>query len=201
MSKKQPNFLFLLPDQHRPDWLGFNEDLPIKTPNLDRLCRRGMRFTDAFTPSPLCSPARACLATGRDYERCGVKDNGQNTPLSLPTYYQHLRDVGYKVCGVGKFDLHKPDKNWGLNGSKLLDEYGFSCGIDNEGTGETDSHRPYVYSGLKNWRMVFDGQYKYVAGAEESPLLYDLDNDPHEQENIASQAPETVERFNKLISV
>jgi len=134
--KSQPNILFFLPDQHRPDWLGCNGGLPLRTPNLDRLAERGMRFTNAYTPSPICSPARACLATGRDYDRCGVPDNGHNTPTSLPNYYRHLRDAGYQVVGVGKFDLHKPDLDWGLDGSKMLAEYGFTGGIDNEGKGD-----------------------------------------------------------------
>jgi arylsulfatase A-like enzyme len=56
--------------------------------------------------------------------------------LSLPTYYQHLRDSGYEVAGVGKFDLHKPDLDWGLDGSNMLAEYGFTGGIDNEGKGD-----------------------------------------------------------------
>jgi arylsulfatase A-like enzyme len=62
---KQPNILFFFPDQHRPDWLGCNPESPVRTPNLDRLCKHGIRFTNAFTPSPVCSPARACLATGK----------------------------------------------------------------------------------------------------------------------------------------
>jgi len=53
--------------------------------------------------------------------------------LSLPTYYRYLRDSGYVVAGVGKFDLHKPDFDWGLDGSKMVKEYGFTRGIDNEG--------------------------------------------------------------------
>ncbi len=122
MKTRQPNILFFLPDQHRPDWLGCNPELPLRTPNLDRLCGHGIRFTNAFTPSPLCSPARACLATGRDYHRCGVR-NRQNTPLSLPNYYRCLRDSGYEVAGVGKFDLHKPDHDWGLDGSKSRGEF------------------------------------------------------------------------------
>jgi len=136
MKTSQPNILFFLPDQHRPDWLGVNDALPLQTPNLDRLCASGVRFRNAFTPSPLCSPARACLATGRDYPRCGVQNNGQNTPLSLPTYYRHLRACGYEVAGVGKFDLHKPDHEWGLDGANLLPDYGFTGGIDNEGKGD-----------------------------------------------------------------
>ncbi|MFO7870770.1 MAG: sulfatase-like hydrolase/transferase [Kiritimatiellia bacterium] len=133
MTDRQPNILFLFPDQHRPDWLGCNGDLPLRTPNLDRLAGNGARFINAFTPSPLCAPARACLATGRDYRRCGVVNNGQNTPVSLPNYYRGLRDAGYEVCGVGKFDIHKADHDQGLEGQNLIREYGFTSGIDNEG--------------------------------------------------------------------
>ncbi len=139
MEWKQPNFLFFLPDQHRSDWLGVNSELPLRTPNLDSLCASGMRFAKAFSPSPLCAPARACLASGLDYARCRVPSNRENYPLELPTYYQRLRDVGYQVCGVGKFDLHKDlarpraDLDWSLDGSRLLKQWGFTEGIDNEG--------------------------------------------------------------------
>lgn len=157
MSDRQPNILFFFPDQHRPDWLGCNPDLPLRTPNLDRLAAGGVRFTRAVTPSPLCSPARACLATGRDYRRCGVRDNGQNTPLELPTYYRHLRDAGYEVAGVGKFDLHKADHDWGLDGSNKLAEYGFTGGIDNEGKGDA------ITSYLKNGRVPRGPYMRYLA--------------------------------------
>lgn len=130
-----PNFLFIFPDQHRWDWTGENPDLPLNTPNLDSLAALGTRFETCYTPSPICAPARACLATGRDYHRCGVATNKDNTPLELPTYFRHLRDAGYQVCGVGKYDIHKGDGDWGIDGSMLLDEYGFTCGIDNEGKG------------------------------------------------------------------
>jgi arylsulfatase A-like enzyme len=70
--------------------------------------------------------------------------------LDQPTYYQHLRDVGYHVLGVGKFDLSKNTLEWGLNGKRLIDEWGFSDGIDNEGkydgarSGKTEPHGPYL---------------------------------------------------------
>jgi len=139
MTQNKPNILFFLPDQHRPDWLGVNPALPLKTPNLDRLCAAGVRFTRAFTPSPLCAPARACLASGLDYEHCRVPGNRENYPPDLPTYYQRLRDAGYRVCGVGKFDLHKDlarphaELDWHLDGSRSLRDWGFTEGIDNEG--------------------------------------------------------------------
>jgi len=133
MAQRPPNILFLFPDQHRPDWLGTNSDLPLRTPHLDRLAERGIRFIRAFCTSPLCAPSRASLASGRSYDRCGVTNNRQDYPLDQPTYYRALRDAGYRVAGVGKFDLHKPTLDWNLDGSRLLPEWGFTEGIDNEG--------------------------------------------------------------------
>ncbi len=129
----KPNILFFLPDQHRPDWLGTNPLLPLRTPHLNRLAEQGIRFRRAYTPSPLCAPARACLAAGLSYETCRVPSNHANFPLVLPTHYRHLQDAGYHVCGVGKFDLHKETLNWNLDGSRLLSDWGFTEGIDSEG--------------------------------------------------------------------
>ncbi|MBL7199594.1 MAG: sulfatase-like hydrolase/transferase [Anaerolineae bacterium] len=136
--RRPPNILFFLPDQHRRDWLSCHGSVPLVTPHIDALASRGVRFTRAYCPSPLCAPARASLASGRRYGRTSVRDNSQNYPLALPTYYQSLRDAGYRVGGIGKFDLHKNTQDpenlyWGLNGSRLLAEWGFTDGIDNEG--------------------------------------------------------------------
>jgi len=135
---KPPNILLLFPDQHRPDWLGDNPDLPLRTPNIDALAARGVTFDRAYAPSPVCAPCRACLASGRGYPRCGVPGNHTNYPLDQPTVYQSLRDAGYRVGAVGKFDLHKDTSDfakldWYLDGSRCLEEWGFTDGIDNEG--------------------------------------------------------------------
>ena len=136
--KRQPNILFFFPDQQRHDWTGLNPALPLRTPHCDELAARGTNFTRAWCSSPLCAPSRACVASGRRYERCGVLDNSANYPLDQPTYFQRLRAAGYRVAGVGKFDLHKdttdPDNLWWeLDGSRLLHAWGFTEGIDNEG--------------------------------------------------------------------
>jgi arylsulfatase A-like enzyme len=130
---KRPNVLILFPDQHRFDWVGSNPDLPVRTPVLDRIEKAGMRFTNAVVASPLCAPSRACLAAGKEYDRCRVPGNGFNFPLDQTTFYQLLRNSGYHVMGCGKFDLHKKTEDWGLDGKRLLPEWGFSDGIDNEG--------------------------------------------------------------------
>ena len=129
----RPNLLLLIPDQHRSDFSPWNESVPVRMPHVAGLAQRGLRFDQAIVNCPLCAPSRAGLASGRSYGSCGVVDNFQDYPLGLPTFYQQLRSSGYEVCGTGKFDLHKNTSRWGLDGSRLLTEWGFTQGIDNEG--------------------------------------------------------------------
>ena len=133
IATKPPNFLFLFPDQHRFDWISAYPNIPVRTPNLEKLAARGVRFTNAVCASPLCAPSRACLAAGKEYDHCGVRGNFDNYPLEQTTYYTLLRDAGYHVTGCGKLDLHKATEFWGLDGKRLLPEWGFSDGVDNAG--------------------------------------------------------------------
>ncbi|MEA2062147.1 MAG: sulfatase-like hydrolase/transferase [Gemmatimonadota bacterium] len=132
-KRRRPNILLFLPDQHRFDWLGSTPEIPVRTPNLDELSRLGVRFTRAFCASPLCAPSRACLASGKEYDRCRVVSNKVDYPIDQTTFYTILRDSGYHVAGCGKLDLHKASDTWGLEGKHLLKEWGFSDGIDNAG--------------------------------------------------------------------
>ncbi|NQT52421.1 sulfatase-like hydrolase/transferase, partial [bacterium] len=147
----RPNILFLYPDQHRYDWLGDGSPVPVRTPHLDALARLGVRFTQALTPSPLCAPARACLAAGKEYDRCRVPTNGTDFPLDQTTVYALLRESGYHVIGCGKFDLHKASPTWGIDGTKHLAEWGFSDGVDNAGkwdaihSGRQSPRDPYMH--------------------------------------------------------
>jgi arylsulfatase len=147
---RRPNILLLFPDQHRFDWTGANPALPLRTPHLDALAKRGTTFTRAVVPSPVCAPSRACLAAGKEYGRCRVPNNKHDYPLDQPTYYSLLRESGYHVAGCGKFDLHKATADWGLDGKRLLREWGFSDGIDNAGkrdavrSGEAEPKDPYM---------------------------------------------------------
>ncbi len=59
------NVLILCSDQHSRHILGCYGNPVVRTPYLDALAARGTRFANAYTPSPICVPARACLATGR----------------------------------------------------------------------------------------------------------------------------------------
>ena len=130
----RPNILFLFPDQLRWDYVGYRGEAPVRTPHLDELAREGVRFDHAVVPSPVCAPCRACMAVGREYDDNPVPGNEKDLPMDADTVYRRLRDdAGYHVMGCGKFDLHKATKDWNLDGSRCLAEWGFSDGIDSEG--------------------------------------------------------------------
>lgn len=156
----KPNILLLFPDEHRGDWIPDHEEVPLKMPNLKKLMDAGVTFKNVITPSPLCAPARACLAAGAGYETCQVSDNSENYPLEKETFYTKLKESGYLVGGVGKFDLHKPVHFWGLDGwIDDLDTMGFTHGIDNAGkmdavvSGKEEPKDPYMNALEKEgWR-------------------------------------------------
>lgn len=112
-SDERPNILFLMTDQQRFDTIAALGNPHIATPNLDRLVARGLTFTQAYSPCPVCVPARYTVRTGcappttRSFtnaildpvpgqaatmeERCG---------LYLP---RRMRSLGYRTFGIGKF--------------------------------------------------------------------------------------------------
>ena len=125
-ATKRPNILFLFSDQHRPDWLGRTPSIPVPTPNMDRLAARGVDFAQTITPAPVCGPSRACLASGMEYENCGVAQNSVPFPLDRTTFYRLLRESGYHTMATGKIDLHKGAGGRSPDGRKFMEEWGFS---------------------------------------------------------------------------
>lgn len=104
-ASRPPNILFLVCDEFRHDCLGVAGHPVVQTPNFDQLARNGVRFTRAYTASPVCSPSRATLFTGRYPQVHGVKNN--NMPfnagdIALPKL---LRAQGYTTGMVGKLHL------------------------------------------------------------------------------------------------
>ncbi|MEO1824115.1 MAG: sulfatase [Roseibacillus sp.] len=100
-----PNVLFIAVDDLR-DWVGHLGGYPgAKTPNIDRLAKRGVSFTRAYCAAPLCNPSRISLMTGVAPYRSGVYGNGEKLRERLPdavTLMQHFRASGYSVKGAGK---------------------------------------------------------------------------------------------------
>jgi arylsulfatase len=159
LHRRRPNILFFFPDQHRFDWTGLNPDLDVRTPHLASLARRGVAFQRAIVASPLCAPSRACLASGKEYHRARVPNNGYDYPLDQPTFYAMLREAGYHVAGCGKFDLHKKTEDWGLDGKRLLKEWAFPTASTTRG-----SSTPYAAArkcrGIPTWRCYTPGVWR-----------------------------------------
>lgn len=130
----KPNILLIMTDQHRADWMSCAGTDFVETPNLDFIAENGVRFTRAVCNSPLCAPSRCSLAAGVYPHRVGVLDNQSNFPIQYPTYYQKLREYGYRTGVVGKTDLHKPDHFLGANGDlPLMYHLGFTDAHETEG--------------------------------------------------------------------
>lgn len=104
MSDK-PNFLFIITDQHRADWLGCYGHPVVKTPNIDAIASAGVRFDNFFVASPVCMPNRASLMTGRMPSLHGLRYNGCQLPKSANTFVDVLSAGGYHTASIGKSHL------------------------------------------------------------------------------------------------
>ena len=104
---KRPNVLFIFSDQQRYDTVSCYGSPIVEnlTPNLDRLASDGVMFKHAFTPQPICGPARACLQTGRYATETGCFRNKIALPLNEKTMAHRMSEAGYEVGYIGKWHL------------------------------------------------------------------------------------------------
>jgi arylsulfatase len=123
MQTSKPHLLFIMDDQHRPDCLGSEGNRVIRTPNMDRLAREGMRFSRAYSCTPTCTPARAALLTGLAPWNHGVLGTGAVGRKYSYTMPQALGDAGYRTMSIGKLH-YTPQRNLHGFQSALLDESG-----------------------------------------------------------------------------
>lgn len=99
---KKPNILLIFTDQQRFDTIAAVGNPCIKTPNLDRLCREGTRFSSAYTPSPVCVPARCSMHYGQYPLTTGCFENNYDMPDDRPSIADALVAVGYRTHAIGK---------------------------------------------------------------------------------------------------
>lgn len=102
---KRPNFLFIITDQQRADWLGCYGHPVLKTPNIDGIAAKGTRFENFHVASPVCMPNRASLLTGRYPSLHGLRYNGCVLPTNAKTFVNVLADAGYHTAAIGKSHL------------------------------------------------------------------------------------------------
>jgi arylsulfatase A-like enzyme len=113
-AAKKPNVLFIAVDDLN-HWLGYLGRNPqAKTPNIDQLAARGVRFTRSYCAAPVCNPSRAALMSGMRPGETGVYDNNVDWRKLISedkTLVSAFRKAGYFTCGAGKiyhggFDRH-----------------------------------------------------------------------------------------------
>ncbi len=139
MATRPPNILLLMTDQQRADTIAALGNPIIRTPTLDRLVREGSSFTRAYTPSPVCAPARCSLVTGQPPHATGVVDNEPLT-RDLPSFMDRLAARGYQTHGVGKMHF-TPDfqRMWGFESRDIGEE------------GKNDDFRAYLRGHGFDW--------------------------------------------------
>ena len=115
MTPKPCNSLILLSDEQDAMALSCAGHAWVKTPRLDALAARGTRFVNAFTPSPICVPARASLATGRWVHQDGrYWDNASGYDGAVRGWCHDLKDAGHRVEAIGKLHYQNAQADTGF---------------------------------------------------------------------------------------
>ncbi len=122
MSKK-PNIVVIMADQLAPHFCGAYGHSVAKTPHIDALANRGMRFDSAYTNSPLCAPARFAFMSGQLISRIAAYDNASEFPAKIPTFAHYLKMLGYRTCLSGKMHFIGPDQKHGFEERLTTDVY------------------------------------------------------------------------------
>lgn len=111
---EQANILLIMADQLVPFLTGAYGHPVVQTPHLDRLAAEGIRFDAAYTPYPLCAPARVAFMTSRYASRIGCFDNAALFPTDQPTLAHYLTNAGYETVLSGKMHFIGPDQLHGF---------------------------------------------------------------------------------------
>ena len=159
----RPNFLFILTDDQRYDAMGCAGNPLVRTPNIDALAARGIRFENAFVTLSICSPSRAACLTGCYGSTTGVASvpGTLNTPSASIAH--RLKEVGYRTGVVGK---------WHLGNSPA------ECGFDFAACFQSNG-RYYGRSVLENGtRKKVEGYIEDYNAAQAARFLQDAAGEP-----------------------
>lgn len=119
----RPNIVVLMADQLAPHFVGAYGHQKVKTPHIDALAARGMRFDAAYCNSPLCAPSRFAFMSGQLISRIAAYDNASEFRASVPTFAHYLRQAGYRTCLSGKMHFVGPDQRHGFQDRVTTDIY------------------------------------------------------------------------------
>ena len=115
LMKKPHNILIVMSDEHRRDAMGVMGHPVVQTPHLDALGARGAMFENAYTPSPMCVPARAAIACGDYVHRIRHWDSATPYDGGQRSWMHALRDAGVEVVSIGKLHFRSSDDDNGFS--------------------------------------------------------------------------------------
>jgi arylsulfatase A-like enzyme len=182
MTDRVPlNILWIQTDEQRTDSLGCYGNARVRTPNLDRLARRGTTFFEHHTQSPVCVPSRVCELTSRYPHQTGILENSVHftwgqwpTDAAGPvvTFPELFAEAGYATVNMGKY--HTPHhltwlENWHFE--FLPEEAGHTAlaeGFDEEA-------HDVIHRGNEHSRVILSGKYPEVVGGR-TPQTYLTDH-------------------------
>lgn len=180
-AEERPNVLLIITDEHNFRTLGcYREWMPrehaemwglgavVPTPHIDRLAEEGVLCTRAYATSPVCSPCRAAMITGRYPHAAGVPTNNHVLDRTIPSLADRLNDAGYRTAFIGKWHLGgngKPEWKPRVDGGFQFTDFMFNRGhwkkfVLNDG-------KPAV-GATKNGNPTYD-----VAGADAESFATD----------------------------
>ncbi|MFC7392097.1 sulfatase-like hydrolase/transferase [Scopulibacillus cellulosilyticus] len=121
MALNQPNIIMISCDHLRADFMGCSGHELIQTPHIDRLARKGIRFTQAYSTTPICVPARGMIMTGLEGHDLGLTTYHEGFPVK-ETLPQQLHDAGYQTLAVGKMHVYPERCHYGFDNMILWEE-------------------------------------------------------------------------------
>lgn len=124
-KKKKPNILFIFSDDHAFQAVSAYDSSRIKTPNIDRIAKGGMRFDRCYVTNSICGPMRAVIQTGLYSHKNGFVENGNRfRGKKLWTFPKAVQKAGYQTAVIGKWHLGKHQTPQGYNYSEVLQGQG-----------------------------------------------------------------------------
>jgi uncharacterized sulfatase len=175
VEKPRPNILIYVADDQYISSVGCYGADPSHTPNIDKLAEQGLRFTNCFTPSSICTPNRGVLLSGMYPLKNGAHPNHSGFYDGVKSLPNYMKEIGYRACIVGKDGIQKP--------SDLYD-WEFRIKTSNEhvpGANEPkhDRHRKTRFSEVEEFLKSDDSRPFCIfqaASLPHSPLLNKLPN-------------------------
>lgn len=159
---RKPNIIFIMVDDMGYHDLGCYGSKTIKTPNLDRMCKEGMKFTDCYSGAAVCAPARSTLMTGTHMGHTSVRGNSGGIPLHPDdvTVAKVLKKAGYMNGGFGKWGLG----NQGMASAAERQGFDLFYGYYNQ----WHAHTYYTHLFRNSEKVELNGRYTHHAIYDET---------------------------------